>query len=47
MLKKFFIALFAVSLLVGAATGCRTAEGAGEDLERAGDEIQDVANDLD
>jgi predicted small secreted protein len=40
MIKKLFITLFATVLLVAAGTGCRTAHGFGEDMEKAGDEIQ-------
>ena len=29
--------------LVGLSAGCRTMEGAGEDIERAGEKIQDNA----
>jgi len=34
-----------IALLLGALafTGCRTMEGAGEDIERAGEKIQDNA----
>lgn len=35
----------ALLLLVSAFTGCRTMEGAGEDLENAGESIQDAASD--
>ena len=28
-----------------AATGCNTIEGAGKDLEKAGEEVQDAADD--
>jgi predicted small secreted protein len=36
-----------ISLLLGtlAYTGCRTMEGAGKDIERAGEKIQDNAKD--
>lgn len=35
------VALFGASF---ALTGCNTTEGAGEDIEAAGDEIQDAAD---
>ncbi len=35
----------ALLLLVSAFTGCRTMEGAGQDLENAGENIQDAASD--
>jgi len=34
----------ALLLLVSAFTGCRTMEGAGKDIERAGENLQDAAN---
>jgi predicted small secreted protein len=40
MLRKF-LALFAV---IGFLAGCNTMEGAGRDVERAGEKIQDEAN---
>jgi predicted small secreted protein len=40
MLKRLFIALLAMAALTFAATGCRTAHGAGEDIENAGQAIQ-------
>jgi predicted small secreted protein len=41
MIKKILLLLFAASALVTSFTGCRTAHGAGEDMERAGQKIQD------
>jgi entericidin B len=42
-------AVFSMPLVLGAAltllTGCNTVEGVGRDLERAGDAIQDEAED--
>jgi predicted small secreted protein len=46
-MKKFLIALFALAMVVGTSTGCRTAEGAGEDIESVGEGVQDVVRDLD
>jgi predicted small secreted protein len=40
MIKKLFITFFVTVLLVAAGTGCRTAHGFGEDMETAGDKIQ-------
>lgn len=36
------VLLLVLALLCAAACGCNTAEGVGEDLERAGEAIQDV-----
>jgi len=41
MLKRILMALFAVAVLVAAGSGCRTAHGAGEDIEKAGEKIQE------
>ena len=41
MIKRFIMALFATAVLVAAGTGCRTAHGAGEDMEKAGEKIQE------
>ena len=41
--QRLVLALIAVFLTV-AATGCRTAHGAGEDLENAGEKIQEGTN---
>ena len=40
MIKKLLLLLFAGIALVS-ATGCRTAHGAGEDIEAAGQKIQE------
>jgi predicted small secreted protein len=40
--KRFVTALFAAALLGLAATGCKhTANGAGKDIEKAGEKIQE------
>jgi predicted small secreted protein len=36
--------LLALGMVAGTVTGCRTAEGAGEDLEDLGDEIEDAVD---
>jgi predicted small secreted protein len=41
MIKKILLLAFATLSLVIAGTGCRTAHGAGEDMERAGEKIQE------
>ena len=41
MIKRIVILLVATVTLITAATGCRTAHGAGEDMERAGEKIQE------
>jgi len=41
MIKRLVIAIFATGLLVIASTGCNTVHGAGEDIEHAGDKIQE------
>jgi predicted small secreted protein len=41
MIRKALLLFFAVVALVTASTGCRTAHGAGEDIEHAGQSIQD------
>jgi predicted small secreted protein len=40
MIKKLLLLLFAGIALVS-ATGCHTAHGAGEDIEQAGEKIQE------
>ena len=42
MTKRWLMLLLALGMVAGAVTGCRTAHGAGQDLENAGEEIQDV-----
>jgi predicted small secreted protein len=45
MNKKNFSFLVLVVALIGLFnSGCRTMEGAGEDIERAGEKIQDKAD---
>ena len=44
MLKRLIMILFAASIVLAAGTGCRTAHGFGEDMEKAGDKIQDKTN---
>jgi predicted small secreted protein len=39
-LSKTILCLFLLVASVSAFTGCRTAEGFGEDMENAGEEIQ-------
>jgi predicted small secreted protein len=41
MIKKLLLLAFAAFSLITCVTGCRTAHGAGEDMERAGEKIQD------
>ena len=41
MMKKIVLLLFSVAVLLAANTGCRTAHGAGEDIEKAGEKIQE------
>lgn len=41
--KALFAALIGVTLALGA---CNTTEGVGEDVERAGESIQDTAEDV-
>ena len=43
IIQHLVLALIAVILTV-AATGCRTAHGAGEDIENLGEKIQDGTN---
>jgi predicted small secreted protein len=40
MLKRILLGLFAAALLIG-VSGCNTVEGAGEDIESVGEELQD------
>jgi predicted small secreted protein len=44
MIKKLVMLFVAAITLATAATGCRTAHGAGEDMEHAGQKIQDKTN---
>jgi predicted small secreted protein len=43
-LRKTVICLFLLVAGATAFTGCRTAHGFGEDMEKAGDSIQDGTN---
>jgi predicted small secreted protein len=42
--KKFLPLFLASALWIFLSTGCETMEGAGKDIEKAGDKIQDAAN---
>lgn len=47
MIKKLFVLLLTIQILVGAAatfTGCNTVEGAGKDIQQGGKAIKDEAN---
>lgn len=44
-MRRLFLALAVAGISVAALTGCNTVEGAGEDIESAGDAIQDSADD--
>jgi predicted small secreted protein len=44
-LKNWLYASMLAGTLAGALTGCNTVEGAGKDIEEAGEEIQEEAND--
>lgn len=44
LMKRILFALLAAIVLSSTVTGCRTARGAGEDLEKAGQKIQDKAD---
>ena len=41
MIKKLLLLFVAMTALITGATGCRTAHGAGEDIEHAGEKIQE------
>jgi len=43
-MKRILLALLAAIVLSSTITGCRTARGAGEDMEKAGEKIQDKAD---
>lgn len=43
MKNKTLLALFAAAALACLVTGCNTMNGAGKDIEKAGDKIQDAA----
>lgn len=40
MIKRMVLTLFALAALICGVTGCHTAHGAGEDIESAGQSIQ-------
>ena len=44
MIKRLILVLCAATVIIAAGTGCRTAHGFGEDMEKAGDKIQDKTN---
>ena len=41
MMKRILLALLAFAIMSAAVTGCRTAHGFGEDMQNAGQKIQD------
>ena len=41
MIKRIFLLLVATASLIISTVGCHTAHGAGEDIERAGQKIQE------
>jgi len=41
MVKKMLLLFFAAAALLTSVSGCRTAHGAGEDIQNAGEKIQD------
>lgn len=43
-MKKYFLVFLASVFSVFVLSGCNTMEGAGEDAENAGDEIEDMAD---
>lgn len=43
-MKKFFIVLLMAGF-VSALTGCETMKGLGKDIQKAGEAIEDTAND--
>ena len=44
-MKRILLALLAAFVLSSVVTGCNTTRGAGEDIERAGQKIQDKVDD--
>jgi predicted small secreted protein len=44
-IKRLLAFGFLIASLAGALSACNTVEGAGKDLEKAGEEIQEEAND--
>lgn len=43
-MKKLLILFVSIVSLAGAISGCNTMRGAGEDIERGGEKIQDAAD---
>lgn len=43
-MKRILIAFCAAIMLVGTVTGCNTMRGAGDDIENAGESIQDAVD---
>ena len=43
-MKRILLTLLVAIVLSSAVSGCRTARGAGEDMEKAGQKIQDKAD---
>ncbi|QJQ95005.1 MULTISPECIES: entericidin A/B family lipoprotein [Halomonadaceae] len=43
-MKKIIALSFALLVTAGALAGCNTMEGAGQDVERGGEAVQDAAN---
>ena len=43
---KNLLAAIAVMFAAGVLAGCNTVQGAGKDIERGGEKIQDVAKDV-
>lgn len=44
MAKKFFV-MIAALVTLGGLSACNTIEGAGEDVESVGEEVEETAND--
>jgi predicted small secreted protein len=44
MIKRLTLAFFAAILLTTAVTGCHTVRGAGEDVEKTGEAIQNATH---
>jgi entericidin A len=43
--KRILALGFLIATLAGSLTACNTVEGAGKDIQKAGEEIQEEAND--
>ncbi|APX94484.1 entericidin [Halomonas sp. 1513] len=43
-MKKAIALSFALLMAAGALAGCNTMDGAGQDVERGGEAVQDAAN---